>query len=171
MCLIARAHRTRIAPGVEEIMKQLCLGIAIAIGLTLPAFGQGVDPLIGTWKMNSAKSITVGFEIEKSQTLTYARDGQNIVANVETVDAQGRASKGVLIHSYDGKPHSSTGNPDFDTSAYTRTGNTINWVRFKGGKPVIVGQGVIDGNTYTVIQGGIIANNQPIYTLYVFDRQ
>jgi hypothetical protein len=33
-------------------MKQFCLGIIVAIGLTLPAFGQGVDPLIGTWKLN-----------------------------------------------------------------------------------------------------------------------
>jgi hypothetical protein len=46
-------------------MKQLGLGIIVAIGLTLPVFGQGVDPLIGTWKMNPAKSTAVGFEIEK----------------------------------------------------------------------------------------------------------
>ena len=28
-------------------MKQFCLGVIVAIGLTVPAFGQGVDPLIG----------------------------------------------------------------------------------------------------------------------------
>ncbi len=28
-------------------MKQFCLGIIVAVGLTLPAFGQGVDRLIG----------------------------------------------------------------------------------------------------------------------------
>jgi hypothetical protein len=28
-------------------MKQSCLSIIIAVGMTLPAFGQGVDPLIG----------------------------------------------------------------------------------------------------------------------------
>jgi hypothetical protein len=36
-------------------MNQLCLGIIIAASLTLPAFGQGVDPMIGTWKFNVAK--------------------------------------------------------------------------------------------------------------------
>jgi hypothetical protein len=41
---------------VEEIMKRLCVGIIVAISLSLPAFGQGVDPLIGTWKLNLEKS-------------------------------------------------------------------------------------------------------------------
>jgi hypothetical protein len=49
-------------------------------------------------------------------------------------------------------------------------GNTITWVRFKNGKPAEVGQGVIDGNTYNVVQGGLV-NNQPVYMVYVFDRQ
>jgi hypothetical protein len=132
---------------------------------------QGVDPLIGTWKMNPAKSTAVGFEIDKSLTLTFTRDGQNIAGIAENVDAQGRASKGTLIHIYDGKPHPSTGNPEIDATAYTRMGNTISWVRFKNGKPMAVGQGVVDGNIYSVIQGGITASNQPIYNLYVFDRQ
>jgi hypothetical protein len=43
-------------------MKRLGLGIIVAIGLTLPAFGQGVDPLIGTWKLNCEKSTGSGFE-------------------------------------------------------------------------------------------------------------
>ena len=34
-----------------------CTIFALAFfSLTLPAFGQGVDPLIGTWKLNVAKS-------------------------------------------------------------------------------------------------------------------
>jgi hypothetical protein len=37
-------------------MKPFCLGIIVGIGLTLPAFGQGVDPLIGSWKLNLEKS-------------------------------------------------------------------------------------------------------------------
>jgi hypothetical protein len=44
-------------------MKQSCLGIIVAIGLTLAAFGQGVDPLIGSWKLNlenSAQSTGTG---------------------------------------------------------------------------------------------------------------
>ena len=152
-------------------MKQFCVGIVVALGLTLPAFGQGVDPLIGTWKMNVEKSMVIGGQIGRSQTLTYTRDGQNIVNNVESVDAQDRASKGVLIHIYDGKPHPSTGSPDYDSTAYIRAGNTISWIRFKNGKPVIVGQGVFGDKIYTLVQGGINASNQPTYAVIIYDRQ
>jgi hypothetical protein len=139
----------------------------IAAIFPMPAKAQGVDPLIGTWKMNPAKSTAVGFEIDKSLTLTFTRDGQNIVYNYEITDAKNQVLKGAFNHIYDGKPHASTGGP---AMAYTRMGNTISWVRFQNGKPVAVGQGVVDGNTYTAIQGGIIAN-QPTYSVYVYDRQ
>jgi hypothetical protein len=155
----------------RKIMKQLGLGIIVAIGLTLPVAAQGVDPLIGTWKLNLAKSTSVGAELDKSQTLTYTRDGQNIVNNYETIDAKNQVFKGVLNHIYDGKPHSSTGSSDTNATAYTRMGNIISFVRSQNGKPVFVGQGIIDGNTYTVITGGINASNQPLYQVYVFDRQ
>jgi hypothetical protein len=147
-------------------MKRTIFALAF-LSVTLPAFAQGVDPLIGTWKMNPAKSTAVGFEIDKSLTLTFTWDGQNIVYNYEITDAKNQILKGAFNHIYDGKPHASTGGP---AMAYTRMGNTISWVRFQNGKPVAVGQGVVDGNTYTAIQGGIIAN-QPTYSVYVYDRQ
>jgi hypothetical protein len=152
-------------------MKQLGLGIIVALGMTLPAFGQGVDPLLGTWKMNPAKSTSVGVEIDKNLIITYTRDGQNIVGNYETTDAKNQVFKGVLSHIYDGKPHSSTGSPDTNATAYTRMGKSISFVRSQNGKPVFVGQGVVDGNTLTVITGGITASNQPLYQVYVYDRQ
>jgi hypothetical protein len=61
----------------EEIMKRLGLGIIVAIGLTLPAFGQGVDPFIGTWKLNTAKS-TSTYPLNKSLTLNIVREGQTL---------------------------------------------------------------------------------------------
>jgi hypothetical protein len=152
-------------------MRSVFLATAALSIIATSALGQGVDPILGTWKMNVEKSMVVGGQIGRSQTLTYTRDGQNIVNNVESVDAQGRASKGVLIHVYDGKPHPSTGSPDYDSTAYTRAGNTISWVRFKNGKPVIVGQGVFDDKIYTLVQGGINASNQPTYAVIIYDRQ
>jgi hypothetical protein len=152
----------------KRITKRTLFALAF-LSLTLPAFGQGVDPLVGTWKMNPAKSTSV--ELDKSQTLTYTRDGQNIVNNYETIDAKNQVFKGVLNHIYDRKPHSSTGSPDTNATAYTRMGNIISFVRSQNGKPVFVGQGIIDGNTYTVITGSINASNQPLYQVYVYDRQ
>jgi hypothetical protein len=101
-------------------MKQFCLGIIVAIGLTLPAFGQGGDPVIGTWKLN----------LEKQRIPTY------------------------------------------DSTIYTRIGNTINAVRFRTGKPVEVAQIVIvPGKTLTNTAEGIDENNQPYHYVQIYDRQ
>jgi hypothetical protein len=96
----------------------------VFFSLTLPAFGQGVDPLIGTWKMNPAKSTATGFEIDKSLTLVFTKDGQDIALNLETIDAKNQMSKSALKHIYDGKPHPGIGDPNTDAIAYTRMGNT-----------------------------------------------
>jgi hypothetical protein len=52
-------------------MKQLGLGIIVATGLMFPAFGQGVDPLIGSWKLTG----TAAF---RSLTLTWTGEGQTL---------------------------------------------------------------------------------------------
>jgi hypothetical protein len=58
--------------------------------LTLPAFGQGVDPLIGTWKYNPAKSTTTD-EVPKNWTMTFTGEGQTLINTAEGMDDQGRA--------------------------------------------------------------------------------
>jgi hypothetical protein len=154
-----------------KIMKQLGLGIIVAIGLTLPAFGQSVDPLIGTWKLNHEKS-TSTFPAFKSGTLAITGEGQNRTLTAEAVDANSQSYKIVYRHIYDGQPHPTTGSPDYDSSTYTRIGNAINGVRSKEGKPVEVMQGIIDpGKNYTVRAEGIAANGEPYHYVYVYDRQ
>jgi hypothetical protein len=158
---------------VEEIMKQLGLGIIVAIGLTLPAFGQGIDPLIGTWRLNLEKSTSTLPKDQwvKSEVLHWTGEGQTFVDNPDTVDANGREYHTVYMHIYDGKPHPTTGNPDVDSSTYNRIGNVLSIARFKNGKQVSVAQAVIDpGKTYTITTGGVI-NGQPFFTIGVYEKQ
>jgi hypothetical protein len=155
---------------LEEIMKRL--GIIVAISLSLPAFGQGVDPLIGTWKLNLEKSTSIGIPLNRSGTITSIAEGQNFIDTVEGIDAQGQPYKAVYQHTYDGMPHPTTGNANYDATTYTRIGNTINGVRFKQGKTVEVTQLVIvPGKTLTGTNEGIAANGQPYHQVLVFDRQ
>jgi hypothetical protein len=152
-------------------MRQLGLGVVVAIGLTFPAFGQGVDPVIGTWKLNVDKS-TSTVPLFKSITLNFAGEGQNLTDTVEGVDAQGQPFKVIYRHIYDGMPHPTTGIPDYDSSTYTRIGNTINAVRFRNGKAVLVSQSVIvPGKTYTSTEEGVDVNNRSYHDVLVFDRQ
>jgi hypothetical protein len=148
------------------------LATAALLCLTLPAFGQGVDPLIGTWKFNLEKSTFTSTAPPKSRTATWAGEGQNLMATVEGVDAQGQPVKVIFRHIYDGQPHPVTGSPDYDTNTYHRIGNSINGVRLKNGKVVSITQAqLVPGKTYTVIDEGINANGQPYRDVVVFDRQ
>jgi hypothetical protein len=153
-------------------MKQSCLSIIVAAGLTLPAFGQGVDPLIGTWKLNVEKSTAIGFPLYKTLTQSFSGEGQNFTNTSEGVDGQGQPFKTVFRHIYDGMPHPTTGSPVYDSSAYTRIGNTINAVSFRQGKTVEVRQVVIvPGKTYTVTGEGIDPNSQAYHYVLVLERQ
>jgi hypothetical protein len=153
-------------------MKQFCLGVIVAIGLTLPAFGQGVDPLIGSWKLNLEKSTYVGSSPPKSQTLTFTGEGQNFIDTVEGVTARGQAFKVVFQDILDGVPHPATGSPDYDSIAFTRFDNTIDEIRFRQGKAVQIAQLlIVPGETLTIITGGMTANDQPFYHVGVYDRR
>jgi hypothetical protein len=152
-------------------MKQFCLGIIVAIGLTLPAFGQGVDPLIGTWKLNYEKSTGSAF---RSLTLTFtAAGGQNLVAVTDGVDNQGNHVHGTLRHTYDGMPHPTEGTPDADSTSYTRLEDTINIVRFKQGKVTEVSQSIIVPNKTYTNSGATVsaASGQVNHFVLVFERQ
>ena len=137
------------------------------------SFAQS-NPLLGTWKLNLDKSKYSSGTAPRSLTLTYQQDGQNIKNTSQGIDARGNPTTGVLMHIYDGQPHPSTGSPDYDASAYTRVdANTIIWGRFKGGKLVAVGTGVVsqDGKTWTTTTTG--TGNTPGATTAsnVFDKQ
>jgi hypothetical protein len=152
-------------------MKRTILALAF-FSLTLPAFGQGIDPYIGTWKLNLEKSTFVGAAVPKSWTITYvAGEGQTLVATLDYVDAQGRSGKFVYTMIIDGQPHPTTGSPNYDASAFIRFGNTINQVNFKNGKAVDAGHARFEtGNIYTFTSEGNYAG-LPQRRVLVWDRQ
>jgi hypothetical protein len=158
-------------------MKQFCLGIIIAIGLTLVAFGQSSNPLLGTWKLNVAKSTyPVQVPAPKSAITTFAPDGQNVINTAETIDTQGQASKIVFTHIYDGKPHPVTGVPSniYTEVTYNRLNiSTWNWVRSKDGKTVQIGSLVTsdDDKLLTVTTILTDANGQLVRVVTVWDKQ
>jgi hypothetical protein len=153
-------------------MRRIIIALALAGILGVPAFGQGLDPLIGSWKLNVEKSISIGAPLSKSQTNVITREGDHFIATVDAVSDQGQAYHVVITLIYDGQPHPVTGWPNYNSTTYTRIGNTQNAVRFKDGKPVEVSQNVIvPGKTLTVTAEGVNANGQQYHYVWVFDRQ
>ena len=154
----------------------LILGLLSAVfATTAPQVGlTQSNPLIGTWKLNLAKSKFSPGPPPKSQTLTFEGAGQDLKNTAETIDAQGQATKTVFMHIYDGKPHPTTGNVVFDATTYTQIdAYHVNWVRSKAEKAVQAGSNVIssDGKTFTVTTDGTGANGQPISSVAVYEKQ
>jgi hypothetical protein len=151
------------------------LFLAAVLATAAPNIGLAQsNPLIGTWKLNLEKSKFIPGPPPRSLTLTFAGQGENLTNTAEGIDAQGGALKTVFVHIYDGKPHPTTGNPNYDSTAYTRVDtNTVNIVRFKAGKSVETGQIVVsgDGKTYAATAEGTTANGQHYSNLFVYDRQ
>lgn len=130
--------------------------------------------LIGSWKLNLAKSKFSPGPPPKSQTLNFEGAGQDLKNTADTVDAQGQVIKVVFMHIYDGKPHPTTGNPLFDATTYTRLDDHhVKWVRSKADKPIQTGSNEIsaDGKTFTVSTEGMGANGQPISSVAVYEKQ
>jgi hypothetical protein len=157
----------------------------ILVGLTsfclaataLPGIGIAEDnPLIGSWKLNLEKSKYSPGPAPRSLTLNFVADGANLTNTAEGIDAEGKATKSVFAHIYDGKPHPTTGVAGglYDSSTYTRSdAHTVNFVRSKGGKTVQTGSIVLsaDGKTLTVTTEGTGPNDQPIHNVAVYEKQ
>jgi hypothetical protein len=98
-------------------MKQFCLGIIVAIGLTLPAFGEEAGKLPdGVYVLNLAKSTVRGRSV-KSQTL-------NVVGDTVTISGIGSDDRPYTFTGFngiaDGKPHAVTGISIWDAVTQTQ---------------------------------------------------
>src|SRR5215467_1543718 len=147
------------------------LGLVVAVTLPQSAFAQ---TNLGTWKINLAKSTYSPGPAPRSQTLTFTGTGQNLVDNLEGIDAEGKPLKGVYLHNYDGKFYPTTGAAGVDSTAYTRVdANIVKFTRMNTGKVVQNGFHVIssDGKTLTVFTTGTDVNGREITTVGVFDKQ
>jgi hypothetical protein len=147
-------------------MGRLCLGIIVSLGLTLPACGQGVDPFVGTWKLNPAKSQFNPGPAPRSNTLTFEAVGQGLKVTAEGLDAQGNATKVVIgPYLYDGRSYPSPGASAFDASSYKMINNsTVEITRIKAGKVTLTETRVLsaDGKVLTFTTTGQ-TNNIEVY--------
>ena len=135
------------------------------------AQAQAGNPLVGTWKLNVAKS-SGGF---KSGTTRIDAVGEGVKFTVDMVAADGKAFHWTFTANFDGKDSPVTGNSPYgDTTALTRVdANTIRSVSKKGGKPTVTQTIVVsaDGKTRTTTTKGTNAMGQPVDTVAVYEKQ
>ena len=157
----------------RRAITSILAAMVFLIALPLDGFAQS-ERWLGTWKLDLTRSTYTAASAPRSGTLTFQGEGANLVDTTQGIDAQGRPTKGVLQHIYDGLPHPTSGLPDADASAYTRVdANTVVFARMKMGK--LVGVGTLslsaNGRTITVTTRGLSAAGQSLNSIAVYEKQ
>jgi hypothetical protein len=136
------------------------------------ALAQSGDPLVGTWKLNVAKSKGALF---KSGTTTIEAVGAGVKFTVEMVAADGAMSQWSFTANYDGKDNPVTGNSPYgDVTAMTRIDPmTTRLTSKRGGKPTVTQTIVVssDGKTRTTTTKGTNAKGEAMDTMAFYEKQ
>jgi len=132
------------------------------------------DPLMGTWKLNLAKSKYNPGPAPRSTINKYEPSADGVKFTQDVVDAQGRPSHVEYTAKYDGKEYPSSGDTSRDTVSWKpRTNPYINDGTIKKeGKVIATFHRAVsqDGKTMTVTVNGT-KNGQPYTEIHVFDKQ
>jgi hypothetical protein len=153
-------------------MKRL-LASAILVGLvSVVAQAQSKDPLVGTWKLNVAKSTGLSY---KSGTTKIEATDAGVKFDVNLVGTDGTVHKWAFTANYDGKDNPVTGNSPYgDTVALERVdAHTIRTTGKLAGKVVSTQTIVVsaDGKTRTTTTKGTDAKGQKVDSVSFYEKQ
>jgi hypothetical protein len=156
---------------MQTIFKTLLVGAVLAIGT---GTAIAADAVVGTWKLNLAKSTFSPGPAPKSQTRTYVESAQGMTVTIKTTAADGKESTTTLVFKDDGKSYPVSGSPDFDAVSVKRVDAlTLNSTQTKAGAPVGTGVRTVskDGKTMTFTQKGTHANGGKFEDVLFYDKQ
>src|ERR1700731_925110 len=130
------------------------------------------DPMIGTWKLNEAKSkIGAG---PKNTTVIYEAAGDSVKVTTDGIDGDGKPLHSEWTGKYDGKDYPVTGDPSTDTRSYKKVNDhTLAFTNKKGDRVTVSGRGVVsaDGKTRTVTLTGTDSKGKKFTSTAVYDKQ
>jgi hypothetical protein len=133
-----------------------------------------MEAILGTWKLNLAKSKYTPGPAPKGGTLTYSASFGKVKRVAEATDAEGKTTKSEWLHLYDGSIFPQPGTPDYDAGAYKLVNaTTVSFTRLKAGRQVQTGGLEIsgDGKTLTITTKGVNVKGQQINNVAVYDKQ
>ena len=152
------------------IKRVLSIATLVGIGVATLA-AQAPDPLLGTWKLNAAKSKAP----YTSGTTVFEMAGDTLKGTVDLVGTDGSKYHWTFAAKGDGKDYPATGSSPFgDTLAITRVNpNTVRIVSKLAGKQTIVQTIVVapDGKTRTTAAKGTDAKGQPVDSMSFYEKQ
>lgn len=160
---------------MNKLVQSLAAGVMLVFTLmSVASAARAADPLIGTWKLNLAKSQFAAGHRPKSMTRTYAAAAGGTTMSVTGVDADGSPITQSATLTYDGKDDAYTGSTMWDTLSLKRVnGTTVKAELKKDGKVIghttrtISGKGKVLtlSTTFKTAKGGTV------HEVSVFDKQ
>lgn len=152
--------------------------LSLMVGLSfwvegIPASGQADDLVIGTWKLDLAKSKYRPGPPPQSLTMRFAAAGKGVKVVTDEIGAQGQTLHTEYTADYDGKDYPITGSVMADTVSLKRiAARAVQDIDKKAGKVVLTSTRQIsaDGKMLTVYVKGIDATGQPVKNLQVFTK-
>ena len=156
---------------MQAFYKTLVVGAIFAIGM---GTAIAADAVVGTWKLNLAKSTFSPGPAPKSQTRVYSESAQGTTVVVKTTTPDGKDSSTTLTYKEDGKPYPESGTPDLDMVTLTRVDAlTVHSTQTKAGATVGTAVRTVskDGKTLTFAQKGTHANGAKYDNVSVYDKQ
>ena len=153
-------------------LKACVAAAAVAFAGTIAA-AQTADPLIGTWKLNVAKSKYDPGPAPKSATATFTVAGKGVKFVLDGVTGAGEKAQWSYTANEDGKDYPMTGNPDADTIALKRIDpRTVETVNKKAGKVTTTNRRTVsaDGKTLTVTTTGTTSTGVKVNNTQVFEK-
>lgn len=131
------------------------------------------NPLMGTWKLNEAKS-KLAPGAPKNNTVVYEAVGDSVKVTIDGTDGAGNPTHSEWTGKLDGKSYPVTGDPTSDSrSVERRTTHKYGFTAKKGDKVTISGTIIlsVNGKSRTVISTGTDAQGKKIKSEAVYDKQ
>jgi len=153
-------------------MKTKAIGLGLAFCLLAAASSFATNPIMGTWKLNEAKSkLTPGRS--KNKTVVYQSSLFQVKITVDGVDPKGKPTHSEWIGRFDGKDCRVTGDPNSDTRSYMKIDDrTMEFVAKQNGKVVVTGRIVVspDGKSRTVTTTGTTSKGKKFKNIAVYNK-
>ena len=149
--------------------------VAVAALFATGALAKGgSNPMIGTWRLNLAKSKFTPGPALKSLTVKIEPAGKGVKVTTEGMDGEDKPISTEFTANYDGKDYPLTGSQMANTVSLKRIGpRTVRRIDKKDGKVAQTSTRVIakDGKSYTINAKGKNAKGQRFHNVLVYDRQ
>jgi hypothetical protein len=159
---------------MKHVLKVVAIGVLAVMGAV--AAQAQASPIVGTWKLNTAKSKYSPGPTPKSLTRTVTASGDSFTYAFEGVAGDGSAIVYGFTTKFDGKSAPVTGSipSGADNVAGKKTDDRHYTATLKKGDKVVGTSKVTvsaDGKTTTVDSTGVTATGAKSHDVQVYDKQ